>query len=1011
MKQVKSEKATAIDPICGMEVDTSSALSAEKGGKTYYFCSPGCRSEFLGEKIPTGSPESRKKSPESRVHPSTGSGQGSPEEKHNTVEHGTLNVEPQPPACELPASGEDGSPACEIPASGEEAEPVTKSITLGITGMHCASCVANTEKALKKLDGVEKASVNLASESASVVYHPGKVSTADLEKAVKDLGFTPHLREEPGQSITIGITGMNCASCAASIEKALLRLDGVSTANVNFAAETATVHFDPKVNSYADLEKAIEGAGYKPYSREESEGHLDLKVVGMDNPHCLGTVKGALDRLEGITAKELFINERARIDYDPSVVTREKILQTIRDVGYTPVEEKGEALDREKEAREKEIRTLKFKFIFSVILGIPLALFTMGPMVGIPMPGIADRWAAVIQFLLATPILVANYQFYTRGILAVSRTRMATMDTLVALGTGAAWLYSTAVLIAIWAGSTGYTAHNLYYETAGLLILFILLGKWLEAIAKGRTSEAIKSLMGLQARTALVVRDGREVEVPVEEVHTGDEVLVKPGQKIPVDGVIVEGYSAVDESMLTGESIPVEKTIGDQVIGATINRTGSFRFKATKVGKDTALAQIIKLVEEAQGSKAPIQALADLISAYFVPAVVLIALAAFGIWMLAGHSFIFALTVFIAVLIIACPCALGLATPTAVMVGTGLGAKNGVLIKSAEALQLAHRIDTVVFDKTGTLTRGEPELTDVIPFGNFDPGEVLRLAASVERNSEHPLGEAVVSGADSRGLKLVDPTDFNSITGKGVEGTVDGRKVIIGNRSWFNEEGRDLQGTEEKMASLESQGKTAMIVGVDNSIAGVLAVADTLKEHSADAVKALKMMGKDVVMITGDNRRTGEAIAIQAGIDTVLSEVLPQDKSAEVKKLQSAGRKVAMVGDGINDAPALTQADIGIAIGGGTDVAIESGDIVLIKDDIRDVVIAMDLSGFTMRKIKQNLFWAFIYNSLGIPIAAGVLYPFTGFLLSPIIAGAAMAFSSVSVVSNSLLMRRYRRRI
>jgi Cu+-exporting ATPase len=455
----------------------------------------------------------------------------------------------------------------------------------------------------------------------------------------------------------------------------------------------------------------------------------------------------------------------------------------------------------------------------------------------------------------------------------------------------------------------------------------------------------------------------------------------------------------------------VEKTTGDEVVGATINKTGSFRFKATKVGKDTALAQIIKLVEEAQGSKAPIQALADLISAWFVPAVVLLAITAFGIWMLLGQSFVFALTVFIAVLIIACPCALGLATPTAVMVGTGLGAKNGVLIKSAEALQMAHKIDTVVFDKTGTLTKGEPELTDVVTFGGWDSDNILAMTASVEKYSEHPLGEAIVNGALARNLELTVPEEFHSITGKGVEGTVSDRKVGIGNRAYFAEKGLDLKGSDEAMSELEDQGKTAMIVGIDGEIAGVLAVADMLKEHSPAAVRALKEMGKEVIMITGDNRRTGEAIARQVGITRVLSEVLPQDKSQEVKKLQNSGLKVAMVGDGINDAPALTQADIGIAIGSGTDVAIESADIVLIKDDIRDVVMAMDLSSFTMRKIKQNLFWAFVYNSLGIPIAAGVLYPFTGFLLSPVIAGAAMAFSSVSVVSNSLLMRRYKRKI
>jgi Cu+-exporting ATPase len=813
------------------------------------------------------------------------------------------------------------------------------------------------------------------------------------------------------KTVSIGITGMHCASCAASIEKALLRLDGVTKANVNFASESAMVRYDPAVNSYADLQNAIKDAGYTPHVRLEKDGHLELKIVGMDNPHCLGTVKGALERLKGIKSKGLFINERAIIDFDPSIIRKEQILQTISDAGYTPVEETAETLDREKEARKREIVSLKFKFILSVILGIPLVSITMGPMIGIPVPRIGAKAESLVQFLLATPILLINYQFYTRGILAVIRTKMATMDTLVALGTGAAWLYSTAVMASIWIGTQGYSAHNLYFEVSGLLIVFILLGKWLEAIAKGKTSEAIKSLMGLQAKTALVVRDGREMEIPVEEVHVGDEVLVKPGQKISVDGVITEGYSAVDESMLTGESIPVEKSVGSVVVGATINRTGSFRFRATKVGKDTALAQIIRLVEEAQGSKAPIQALADIVSAYFVPAVVVIALLAFTVWMLAGQSFVFALTVFIAVLIIACPCALGLATPTAVMVGTGLGAKNGVLIKSAEALQAAHKVDTIVFDKTGTLTRGKTELTDLVTFGDWNVDEVLAMAASVEKHSEHPLGEAIVKSAFDKGLELTTPENFSSVTGKGVAGTIGGRKVVIGNRANFLEAGLNLKDSEEAMTGLENQGKTSMIVSVDNKIAGILAVADTLKEHSAAAVRALQKMGKEVVMITGDNRRTGDAIAAQVGIKKVLSEVLPQDKSAEVKKLQESGLKVAMVGDGINDAPALTQADIGIAIGSGTDVAIESGDIVLIKDDIRDVVMAIDLSRFAMRKIKQNLFWAFVYNTLGIPIAAGVLYPFTGFLLSPIIAGAAMAFSSVSVVSNSLLMRRYRRRI
>ena len=972
-----------VDPVCKMEVDEKTGLSGVKDGKTYYFCSPGCRDEFLN--------------PKSKIQDPKPGGVGQRSEVRGQEES------------TAPETGE----ACEIPVGGaEEAESAhTQKITMGITGMHCASCAANTEKALKKFDGVINANVNFASESAVVEFDPAKVSTSDIEKGVRDAGYTPHIREVPQENATIGITGMHCASCASTIEKALNKLDGVSRADVNFAAESVNVRFDPDSVTYPDMEKAIRDAGYTPHVRETQEGQLDLKVVGMDNPHCLGTVDGALNRLQGITSKELFINEKARISFDPSVISREEIFQTIRDAGYTPIEDTEAVLDQEKEAREREIKSLQFKFIFSTILGIPLVLLTMGPLVGLPVPHIPDKWEALLQFLLATPILFINYQFYTRGLLAVIKTRMATMDTLVALGTGAAWLYSTAVLIAIWAGKAGYSTENLYFEVAGLLIVFILLGKWLEAIAKGKTSEAIKSLMGLQAKTALVIRNGKEIEIRVEDVRTGDEVLVKPGQKIPVDGIIVEGYSAVDESMLTGESIPVEKTVGDEVVGATINKTGSFRFKATRVGKDTALAQIIKLIENAQGSKAPIQALADKISAYFVPAVVLLAVAAFGVWVLAGQSFIFALTVFIAVLIIACPCALGLATPTAVMVGTGLGAKNGVLIKSAEALQMAHKIDTVVFDKTGTLTRGEPELTDVVTFGDREQDPLLQLAASVEKNSEHPLGEAIVNGAEQRGLEILPLEDFHSITGKGVGGTVNGRKVVIGNRAWFAEMKLDLKDIDEAMTELETEGKTAMIVGVDNEISGVLAVADTLKEHSKAAVQTLQEMGKEVIMITGDNRRTGEAIAAQLGINSVLSEVLPEDKSAEIKKLQADGFKVAMVGDGINDAPALTQADIGIAIGSGTDVAIESGDIVLIKDDIRDVVMAMDLSSFSMRKIKQNLFWAFIYNSLGIPIAAGILYPFTGFLLSPIIAGAAMAFSSVSVVTNSLMMRRYRRKI
>lgn len=736
------------------------------------------------------------------------------------------------------------------------------------------------------------------------------------------------------QKVAIGITGMHCASCVLKIEDSLKKVNGVHDVKVNFALGRAYVNFNPQQVSRVDLDNAIVKAGYQPIKK-----------------------------------------------------------------------------DIERETREREIRILKRKFFLSLFLAIPLLYVSMGLMVGLPVAEFIKKNIALIQFLLTTPIIFAGYQFYTKGFGAVIKTRTANMDTLVALGTGAAYLYSLFVSIAIWFGNSNYGVRNLYYEVAGVLIAFILLGRYLESIAKGKTSEAIKKLLGLQAKTATVLRDGKEIELPVEEVLVGDVIVVKPGQKIPVDGRVLEGYSSVDESMITGESIPLEKSKGDEVIGATINKTGSFKFEATKVGRDTALAQIIKLVEEAQGSKAPIQELADRISARFVPIVFVVGIGAFLLWLLTGQSFIFALTIFITVLIIACPCALGLATPTAVMVGTGIGAQNGILIKSARSLQLAHKIDTVVFDKTGTLTKGEPELTDVFALTDKSENEVLKLAAIVEKRSEHPLGEAIVKGAKDRGIDIPEAEEFNSITGKGVKARYLGQEILLGNRKLMEEKGIDVKDIEKNLQDLEEQGKTTMIVAINNKIAGLVAVADTLKEYSRKAVQELKRMGKEVVMITGDNSRTGNAIARELGMSKVLAEVLPQDKANEIKKLQEKGRKVAMVGDGINDAPALTQADIGIAIGSGTDVAIESADIVLIKEDLRDVVIGMDLSRYAMKKIKQNLFWAFFYNSVGIPIAAGVLYPFTGFLLNPMIAGAAMAFSSVSVVSNSLLMRRYKARI
>ncbi len=734
-----------------------------------------------------------------------------------------------------------------------------------------------------------------------------------------------------------------------------------------------------------------------------------INIREMHCASCVTTIEKALKKSPGVLNAQInFANEKAYIEYDSAKTTLDDLHKTIAKAGYKTI--MNDANEAESAARDsgKEIKILKIKFIIASILAVPLMYFSMAAGLNLPLPPLTLSNMTLIQFLLATPVIFAGYQFFIRGILAVIKTRSANMDTLVFLGVGSAYLYSLVASIAIWTGSERFGIQDLYYEVAAFLITFILLGKLMEAIAKGRTSEAIKKLMGLKPKTAFVIKDGDEKEIPIDEVIVGDILIVKPGQKIPVDGIVIEGYSSVDESMISGESIPVEKFKGSSVIGATLNKTGSFKFKALKVGKDTSLYQIIKLVEEAQGSKAPIQKLADKISAYFVPAVLLIGILSFIIWMIAGQSFLFALTIFIAVLIIACPCALGLATPTAVMVGTGIGAENGILIKNAESLQIAHKINTIVFDKTGTLTYGKPEVTDVITYGVSNQ-TLLSLSASVEKNSEHILGEAIVQSARQKNIKLQNVRDFNAIPGKGIIAKIKSRDILLGNRQLMKDKNIDISKSRNDMERLENEGKTAMLIAENNNLIGIIAVSDTLKKFSKETISKLKSMGKQVIMITGDNKRTGKSIAAQAGIDRVLSEVLPKDKSMEIKKLQQKGLKIAMVGDGINDAPALTQADIGIAIGTGTDVAIESADIVLIKDDLRDVIMAIDISKYTMRKIKQNLFWAFFYNIIGIPVAAGVLYPFTGFLLNPMIAGAAMAFSSVSVVSNSLLMKRYKK--
>lgn len=628
----------------------------------------------------------------------------------------------------------------------------------------------------------------------------------------------------------------------------------------------------------------------------------------------------------------------------------------------------------------------------------------MGGHLGLPMDKISLKTNALIQLLLTTPIIIAGYQFYTKGFLAVIRTKSANMDTLVAMGTGAAYIYSLFNSIQIWLFSR---ETHVYYEVAGLLITFILLGRWLEALAKKRTSNSLKTLLGLQTRTATVLRENIESQIPVEEVLIGDLVIVKPGEKIPVDGIVKEGYSSVDESMITGESIPVEKIKASPVTGGTINKTGTFTFEARRVGCDTSLARIISLVEQAQASKAPIQKVADLVASYFVPIVIIIAFISAIIWLVQGKEMSFALMIFISVLIISCPCALGLATPTAVMVATGLGAQKGILFKNAEALQMMQKIDTLVFDKTGTLTKGDLEVKDIISLSKNSEIEILQYAASIENVSEHPLAEAILKKAVDRNCTIEKIEEFEALPGMGVTGKIGGKKILLGNRKLFQKNGIQIDSIENKLSEFENQGKTVMILGIDDLIDALITVSDSIKPDAPEMVAKLGIMNKELYMITGDNEKSARAISKQLNIENVIAEVMPEKKADKIEELQNAGKKVAMVGDGINDSPALARADIGIAIGSGTDVAIETGDVVLIKNDLLDVVSAIKLSHYTMRKIKQNLFWAFCYNAVLIPVAAGILYPFTGFLLNPIIAGIAMSLSSVSVVTNSLLMKRF----
>ena len=741
------------------------------------------------------------------------------------------------------------------------------------------------------------------------------------------------------------ISGMTCAACSARIEKVVSKIEGVESVTVNLTTEKLSAYIDEEVADVQKIKAAVERAGF----------------------------------------------------------------------GWSELKEGSQQADEDRQKKEREINLLWKKFIVSAVFSLPLLYISMGSMLSflsfLPIPEYLEPMNyplnfALVQILLTIPVLIAGNRFYVVGFRAI-RMKSPNMDSLIAMGTTAALIYSLYSTWQIYQGNMGFV-EGLYFETAGVIITLILLGKSMEAVSKGRTSEAIKKLMGLAPKTATVIKNGKEIEISIDDVEENDIVLVKPGAKIPVDGDITEGFTSVDESMLTGESMPVDKKVGDSVFAATINKNGLIRFRATKVGDNTALAQIIKLIEDAEQSKAPIAQMADIVSGYFVPTVFVIAIASFVLWMLSGETLSFSLTIFVSVLVIACPCALGLATPTAIMVGTGKGAENGILIKGGEALETTHKINTIIFDKTGTITEGKPTVTDIITTGTMDSDSLLQITASAEKGSEHPLGDAIVKSAEDKGLELYPIEHFESITGQGINATIQGKQLLIGNIRLMQEMDIAVEAVLKDADTLAAQGKTPMYIALDSKLAGIIAVADVVKPGSAKAVKKLMEMGIEVAMITGDNRRTAEAIAKQVGITRVLSEVLPQDKSGEVKKLQQEGRRVAMVGDGINDAPALVQSDIGIAIGSGTDVAMESADIVLMHSDLMDVVTAIQLSKSTIRNIKQNLFWAFAYNVAGIPLAAGVLHIFGGPLLNPIFAAAAMSLSSVSVLSNALRLRRFK---
>jgi len=816
---------------------------------------------------------------------------------------------------------------------------------------------------------------------------------------------------------TYNIEGMTCASCVQAVEKSVGKLAGVDDVSVNLATEKMEVSYDSSTVAGDDIESAVESAGYKALKNIATQ---TFAIEGMTCASCVQAIEKSVGKVDGV--QEVTVNlatEKMNVSYDEDAVTTGNIIQAVQDAGYKATVEAttNDAAD-DNDKKQKQMKNLWIRFIWSAIFTLPLLYIAMGPMLpfgGLPLPEFLDPMQhtiafAATQLALTLPVIYLGRSFYTVGFKSLFKGH-PNMDSLIAIGTTAALLQGIVMtaLLAMGRVEVHHGHPDLYFESAAVILTLITLGKYLEAVSKGKTSDAIKKLMGLAPKTARVIRNNEEVEISIDEVTTDDIVVVRPGDKIPVDGVLVEGSSAVDESMITGESIPIEKKTGDNVVGASINKNGSFRFKATKVGKDTTLSQIIKLVEDAQGSKAPIAKLADKVSGVFVPIVIGLAVLSGLAWFFLGQeSWVFALTITISVLVIACPCALGLATPTAIMVGTGKGAENGVLIKSGDALEEMQKVQTIVFDKTGTITEGKPVVTDIVNYGGYEKDTVLALAAAAETGSEHPLGEAIVESAKNRDLALQIVNDFQSIPGQGIQVIVDEKTILLGNKKLIIENNIAMLDAQEVSDRLANEGKTPMFMAADHRLIGIIAVADTVKENSIAAIDKLHSMGLQVAMITGDNAKTAQAIAKQVGIDRVFSEVLPEDKANEVQKLQNEGLQVAMVGDGINDAPALAQANVGVAIGSGTDVAIESADVVLMRSDLMDVPTAVELSRATIKNIKQNLFWAFAYNTIGIPIAMGILHLFGGPLLNPMFAGAAMSLSSVSVLLNALRLKGFK---